>query len=229
MDFTLLDNIPFTPDLPALKQELHIRPGSATEKDLETLVEQGSSLARPKAFYKPVYIDSRNGDTLILGGIPFTSRVLSVNLANVHRVFACVFTCGREIDDWAEALDDMLARFWADRLMIHALMAAHQAMEAHLAQHYHPGSISSMNPGSLEDWPLTQQKALFSLLGDTRALLGVELTDSYLMVPKKSVSGIIFPTEVGFQSCMLCPREGCPGRRAPYQPELAHDKYALHE
>jgi hypothetical protein len=227
MDITLLDHIPYQPDLQSLKQKLHIRPGSAQEADLEALARQAQSVARPKSLYKPVYIDAREGDTLTLGGIPFASRVLRVNLEAVHRVFACLATCGRELEAWANAHEDMLERFWADAIMEQALGAAWGAMAEHLARHYHPGTVSTMNPGSLEDWPLTQQKALFTLLGDTRGLIGVELTDSYLMVPRKSVSGIIFPAETGFESCMLCPRENCPGRRAPYQPEMAQTKYGM--
>ena len=227
MDVILIDPVSFHPDLPALKQELHIRPESSHEADFEALACLAENIARPMAFYKPVFIDSREGDTVILDGISFTSRVLRVNLESVQRVFACLATCGREMEAWANAQEDMLARFWADRLMEHALGSAWQAMEAHLAQRYHPGAISTMNPGSLEDWPLTQQRELFSLFGDTQALLGVELTDSFLMIPRKSVSGIVFPTEIGFQSCMLCPRENCPGRRAPYQPEMAHNKYEM--
>lgn len=77
-----------------------------------------------------------------------------------------------------------------------------------------------MSPGSLEDWPVSQQSALFSLLGDTQHAIGVQLTESCLMVPTKSVSGIRFPMEDSFESCQLCPREDCPGRRAPYDEAL---------
>jgi hypothetical protein len=227
MEPTLLTDISFHPDLPALKEHLHIRPGSSHEADLEVLARQAESLARPKAFYKPVFIDVREDDTVVLEGISFTSRVLRVNLEKAHRVFACVATCGRELEAWANAQEDMLGRFWAESIMEYAVGAAWGTMQEHLAERYHPGTISTMNPGSLEDWPLTQQRALFALLGDTQALLGVELTDSCLMLPRKSVSGIIFPTETGFQSCMLCPRENCPGRRAPYQPELATTRYEM--
>jgi hypothetical protein len=46
------------------------------------------------------------------------------------------------------------------------------------------------------------------------------------MVPTKSVSGIIFPTEADFQSCQLCERENCPNRRAPYDEMLYEQKYS---
>ena len=55
--------------------------------------------------------------------------------------------------------------------------------------------------------------------------IGVKLTESYLMEPNKSVSGIRFPTEERFESCMLCPRQDCPGRRSAYDPELYDQKY----
>jgi hypothetical protein len=78
-----------------------------------------------------------------------------------------------------------------------------------------------MDPGSLEDWPITEQPKLFSIFGDTERLIGVRLTDRLLMVPRKSISGIFFPSEEGFSSCQLCEREKCPSRRTPFDPTLA--------
>jgi hypothetical protein len=51
-------------------------------------------------------------------------------------------------------------------------------------------------------------------------VIGVTLTDHCLMIPLKSASGIYFPTEIKFESCQLCPRATCVGRRAPYDPAL---------
>jgi hypothetical protein len=78
----------------------------------------------------------------------------------------------------------------------------------------HPGS------GDASVWPIEQQGPLFSLLGDVTGAIGVELTDSFLMVPNKSVSGVRFATEIDFRSCQLCHREGCPSRSAAFDPEL---------
>jgi hypothetical protein len=46
------------------------------------------------------------------------------------------------------------------------------------------------------------------------------------MQPTKSASGIRYPTEVAFESCQLCPREICVGRRAPFTPDLWATRYA---
>jgi hypothetical protein len=119
----------------------------------------------------------------------------------------------------------MLERFWADAIMEEALRAAFDALKDHLARQYDLGHTAFMNPGSLEDWPIEQQAPLFSLLGDPHAQVGVQLTDSYIMTPVKSVSGLHFPTEASFENCQLCPRDPCPGRRAPYDPDLYHTRY----
>jgi hypothetical protein len=74
--------------------------------------------------------------------------------------------------------------------------------------------------GSADIWPITQQKELFSIFGDVESLIGVRLTDTYLMLPIKSVSGVIFQTETTFETCQLCPREACIGRRVEYKPDL---------
>ena len=79
-----------------------------------------------------------------------------------------------------------------------------------------------MNPGSgdVDIWPIEQQRELFSLFGDVKALIGVTLTDSFLMIPNKTVSGVFYPTEVDFVTCQLCHRERCPNRRAPFDAHL---------
>lgn len=84
-----------------------------------------------------------------------------------------------------------------------------------------------MNPGSLEDWPLREQHNLFSLLGDSCEAIGVRLTKSAMMVPLKSMSGIEFESGEKFFNCQLCPREKCPGRRAPYDAQLYAAKYGM--
>ena len=56
-------------------------------------------------------------------------------------------------------------------------------------------------------------------------IIGVHLTESCMMVPTKTVSGLRFHLEESFESCMLCPRPDCPSRKAPYDPDLYQRKY----
>jgi hypothetical protein len=173
------------------------------------------------------YVEARGDDHVKVDGHTLTSRVLRVNLEKAHRVFAYVATCGVELEEWSRSIGDVLRRYWADTIKEMALRAAVRALKEELEDRFRPGRTSSMSPGSLEDWPLEEQAVLFSILGNPEGAIGVRLSESLVMVPTKSVSGIRFPTEESFESCQLCPREGCPGRRAPYDPGLYERKYGL--
>jgi Vitamin B12 dependent methionine synthase, activation domain len=212
-------------DFPALQTALRVREGSEDESELRAMAAEICSVAQPKAIYAMAFIEARGEDFVVVDGVRFTSRVLRVNLDGAHRCFPFVCTSGREAEAWAEAQEGFMRRFWADALNQAVLHAAALAFQSHLQERYQLGPVSVMNPGSLEDWPLREQRSLFSLLGDVREAVGVELTKSLLMVPTKSVSGILFPSEESFASCQLCPRELCPNRRAPYDPELYARKY----
>ena len=98
---------------------------------------------------------------------------------------------------------------------------AFQYTKAVIAEQYGLSKVTVMSPGHLDDWPLPEQRALFNLLGSGVQKIGVKLTDSYLMVPLKTVSGILFTTETGFQSCQVCLQPRCMGRRAAYDPVVA--------
>lgn len=222
----ILDPIAYQPDLDALGKRLRVRADSPHARELEQLAQQAADLTRPKAAYRISYIESKDDDAVVIEGVAFHSRVLRVNLDVAHHVFVYLATCGRELDAWAHELDDALYQYWADVIKEAALHAAIQALNAHVDATHAPGRTTVMNPGSLADWPIRQQRPLFSLLGDLAPQIGVTLTDSYLMVPNKTVSGFRFPIEEDFASCELCPREGCPGRRAPYDETLYQRKYA---
>jgi hypothetical protein len=227
MDAVVLDDIPFRIDLGLLMKKLHVREGHTYTDDVKRLADEAQAIARPKALYKVAYIESRDDKAVVIDGITMNSRVLRVNLEQAHRVFPYVVTCGMELQEWADSIDDVLRRYWAETINEMALRVAIQVLDKHLAERYRPGRTSAMSPGSLGEWPIQAQRPLFALLGDPKEAIGVRLTDSLLMIPTKSVSGIRFPTEESFESCQLCPRENCLGRRAPYDKDLYDKKYRL--
>jgi hypothetical protein len=225
----VLERIPFEPDVDALAAQVHIRRESPHLQELEDCVREAQVVAGPKAMYRVGYIESRGDDWVVISGVHFASRVLCVNLEKAHRVFVHLATCGTELQDWAGSLDDPLKRYWSDAIQQMALRTAARALSADIEERYRPGRTSTMAPGSLGEWPLSEQRPLFALLGDTVQAIGVRLSESLLMVPTKSVSGIRFPTEERFESCQLCPRIDCPGRRAPYDEGLYDRKYRSRE
>jgi hypothetical protein len=160
------------------------------------------------------------------GRARFVSKVLRANLDEVERVFPYVATCGQELDAISIESDDIFGQFCRDTLKEMALRAAMAHLVTHLKEAYSLETLVSMNPGSgdINVWPIEQQKELFALFGNVQESIGVVLTDSCLMVPNKSVSGLLYPSEDAFQSCQLCHREKCPGRRAPFDPHLWEER-----
>jgi hypothetical protein len=218
----LLDNIPANLELGKVLKQMRVRgENKAVARIVGELVELARPLVRPKAIYEVAYIEIQGEDSLDIGGVTFTSRLLRDKLDKVGRVFPFIITCGRELDSLANPDRDFMRNYCLDMIKEMALRSAVSYTENHLKETFAIDQLSRMNPGSLPSWPLTQQRELFSLFGDVKELIGVELTETFLMIPVKSVSGIFFPTEVKFESCQLCPREVCRGRRAPYDPELA--------
>jgi len=227
----VMDEIAFHPSFDALTKRLRIKEGSRHIPEFTEIFEAARTIARPKAMYKLAFIDEKTDDSVTIdargshGGVVLSSRVLRVNLEAAHRLFAYVATCGSELHEWGDSLDDMLHQYWVDAIKEMALVAAIQALIQHLSSCYALGRTATMAPGSLADWPIREQRPLFKILGDPQAAIGVTLTDSFLMIPNKTVSGVRFPTEERFESCQLCPRDSCPGRRAAYEPDLFERKY----
>ena len=217
----ILDNIPVNLGREKIIEILQLdHSGKQIVEMVQELIDVVMSTARPKALYKVSYVDNKNGDTLDIDGIKFSSRVLCANLNKVERVFPYIATCGTELDGVPSPSEDVLRDFCLDTIQTVVLGIAINYLADYLKQKYILGQMSHMNPGSLEDWPITQQRELFSLFGDVEGLIGVRLTQDYVIRPLKSSSGIYFPTEIRFESCQLCPRENCIGRRAPYDSNL---------
>ncbi|MHB1356157.1 MAG: vitamin B12 dependent-methionine synthase activation domain-containing protein [Anaerolineae bacterium] len=221
----IVEPVDFHFDTSALIEQLRIQGDASQIEELTALVEQAALVARPKAMYRLVFVNEAGDDYVTLDAVRFTSRVLRVNIAETHRAFACLATCGVELEQWAEQLDDPLYTYWSENIRLHALGAASKALLDDLNRRYQPGQMSHMNPGSLSDWPLGEQRPMFRLLGDTRAAIGVQLQPSLLMWPTKTVSSVAFPTSSTFESCQLCPRQACPNRRAPFDPGMMDREY----
>jgi hypothetical protein len=217
-----LINIPFKLDPAGLLKRVHIHPGSDDADEFEQLIHLARKIGKPKALYSEVYVEFAGLDTVVLDGIGFTSQMLWNNLAGIDRVFPYIVTCGTEMDQSETMNDDLLKHYWWDAIKESLLSAAHQHLLAYLESKYLLRKIASMNPGSgdINVWPIEQQHQLFALMGDVRGKIGVELTDSFLMIPNKTVSGIHFPTERDFRTCQVCHREKCPNRGALFDQAL---------
>ena len=218
----VLTDIPFELNVDDLFKINHVEKGTDDAKEFQSLVDAIGKIGKPKVLFKECFIDKKGTDTISISETIFRSHVLRKKLDAVERVFAYVATCGSEVDGIDLPQEDFLKKYWLDTIKETLLGFSRGYLNEHLSQKYRIGKTASMQPGSGDTtvWPIEQQKELFSIFGDVESLIGVRLTDSFLMLPNKSVSGIIFPTEIDFKSCQLCHRENCQGRSAPFDKDL---------
>jgi hypothetical protein len=190
------------------------------------MLDEALACSRPRFAYAVAAIDKIEADYVEVEGHRLDSALVSKNLANVHRIFPYIATCGREAEEWSSQYTDIVEHYWAENIKILLLGKAMSELR-HVVQRRHfpkanatQGEMARMTPGSLPAWPLTQQRALFALMGDLPAQIGVSLTESCLMLPAKSGSGFFFTSETDFVSCRFCPLLNCPNRSAEYQSEV---------
>lgn len=216
-----LRDMPFAFDAELLMEKYRVEPGTDQAAALADLVARIEQVAKPKALYEVAFIAEKGDDWVAVDGVRLTSRALRKNLDQVERLFPYVATCGAEVDSMAPAGGGMREKAWLYVLKGELVEIAVARVQEHIGRHYQIPRLSSMNPGSgdVAVWPHEQQKELFSLLGDVEGQIGARLTESCLLIPEMSVSGVMFPAEADFHSCQVCHRARCPGRRAPFSQE----------
>lgn len=190
------------------------------------LIKTADISVKAKAVYNISYLGKREKDMVEIDGVFFNSKVLKVNLEKIEKVFPYIITIGPDLEKKAGSFNDLLKQYYLETIGDMKLHSGRKHLENLLKNQYGLTKLSNMSPGSLDDWPITEQKQLFSLFKKSETAIGVRLTEHMLMIPRKSISGIFFQNEKNFTPCKLCSTERCPSRSAPFD-EAEQNKYNL--
>lgn len=216
----IVDNVEYSITNEALLKKLHL-PDDPDDEDYQkatSMLKEAAACSRPKFVYGIAPIEEKGDDYIVAAGHRLVSPLIRKNLDKTHRIIPYVATCGVEVDQWSRQFTDMLENFWADEIKNMILAQVIKTMRKTVREKFFGTSdMSIMSPGSLAAWPVTEQTSLFELIGNVQEDTGVVLTDSYLMLPSKSVSGFYFSSETHYENCRLCPMPDCPNRSAKYE------------
>lgn len=163
------------------------------------------------------------GRQLVAGGNVFSvGRIITSQLRGAEAYAFFVATSGVEFEEYQRRLEregDMVRVFIADSLGSVIAEKTADVMERWLQIYINSRGWSHTNrfsPGYC-GWHVSQQQMLFSLFPEEHPC-GVRLTDSSLMIPIKSVSGVIGVGK-GVKkleyTCGLCNYAKCYKRRKP--------------
>lgn len=222
LNMEALDGFPIELSLEEALARLNIDERRAEKLQANEILKTAMSLIHPRAIHVQSSVTSHGRDNVRIGGVDFASRILTKNLDGTETVFPYIITIGEALETEARASKNILGQLLLDELGNSALDASVRYLQSHISQKLGLKMICHMSPGQL-DWSISQQRQLFSMFDDVESKIGVKLTDSLLMIPRKSVSGIMFPTETPFTSCQLCQRRNCSSRKVPYDEAVSKE------
>lgn len=183
-------------------------------------------IIQPRLSFAIKTIDRVDGDSVTLeGGVVLKSGKLAWVLECCRLAVCFVATIGPGVEREISRLSQegcLTGEYLLDRIGSLAVEAVVDDFQREMGERYggaNGGTTLRFSPGYC-DWPITEQRKIFSLVDSRRA--GVRLTPSLLMVPRKSISGVFGiieegrPTWRAFRNpCLQCDRRNCPERREP--------------
>jgi hypothetical protein len=197
------------------------QPPARIESLIDDYVENVYHLIEPS--YSCVIRDImlvQGASVVIDGSIIFESEVVARLLERCGKVAVFLVTIGNRLEEMVH----LLAK---DRLMLQAtVLDAIGSDVVEKAVDFVQGRIGQaanfdgfgisrrFSPGYC-DWDVSQQKMVFQAVDGESA--GVHLTEGCLMLPRKSISGIIgigpANSVENYNPCRTCYKQDCPGRR----------------
>jgi len=220
MSMIVVDPVPMEVHMEELPRIPEI--GRASQKEIASLAGICLKLIRPRAVYSSVKVMSlRNDEVLLSTGEVLHSIILADTLKPEQTIAPYVVTIGSGVEKRVleEGRTSILRAWLLERIGDHALGKAAGYVRSQVEEMF-GGRVSSFSPGTGTGklFGIEQQKVIFGILDPPRNI-GVELTSSYLMVPRKSVSGVFAAASQEYVACQYCPRERCLNRRRPFSGE----------
>lgn len=196
-------------------------PAAIPDPVLESITEllaRGPEICNIRGGY--VLIDDinidRQSNTIASHGQQFETRqIVTHQLRNSERAAWFVCTAGEEISQYTRQLmdeGDLMKGYVVDVLANVVVEAAMDRIQSSIENEMKMAGLKITNrysPGYC-DWDIAEQKKLFSVFPEN--YLDIALSESCLMIPVKSVSGIIgIGKEVKFNkyTCHFCSDKAC--------------------
>ena len=228
---------PSLSDLPlsreTIEHDLGYRSGNAPEPvstAIDELLPQIASHAQVQCGFRILPPDSVvvRPESVSCGDVSLAmGSVITKQLKNSASLAIYVSTAGHGMERWSSQLmaeGDMMQGFVVDAIASELVEQASMWLEKKIAESVKPKEWSLTNrysPGYC-DWSVSDQHSLFSLLPP--GFCGITLTQSALMVPVKSLSGVIGVgkgVKRGAYQCSICDLKDCYRRRE--DPDLVEE------
>jgi len=194
-------------------------------KNVDRAYENLMEISSPSIFYTSEDITCiENNRIEIANNIHLKSRKLAKTVRECNELISFVGTLGEDVDKAiattmkkGRVSDAFIMDAVASSFMEHIIQMFWQEKGTALQKKENRYATVRFSPGYC-DWPVTGQKKLFKVLSENP--IKVMLSESMLMSPRKSVSGVFGISEPGsgnelknYLPCRDCTRADCAERR----------------
>ena len=186
--------------------------------NLSQLVEECKTLIKPAVIYTYLKIEKVLDTGILVKDSMLSSPKLAEQLKCASEIAPYIMTIGPDLEKRVTALSTsrLLDSWVLDNLGTYSL----RLLSRHLEEKVRADKgwrVSRFNPGSTPSWELEQQDVLFGIFSREKVqkAIGVVLTDKFVMVPRKSGSGIMAEAIAAYHNCEEC-KKTCEYRQKPY-------------
>jgi hypothetical protein len=197
------------------------KPSARIASFINEYVDNTCNLIEPSYSYVIRDIKSVRGSSISIdGSVTFQSKIIAQLMERCEKVAVFLLTIGNHLEDTVRQMSEdglILQATVLDAIgSVAAETVADFVQEKVNEVAWHHGLCTSLrfSPGYC-DWNIKQQKMVFQAVGGNST--GICLTEDCLMLPRKSISGII---GIGYcngvehyNPCETCPNYNCPSRR----------------
>ncbi len=189
---------------------------------VDEYAEHAHSLLNPSYSYVIKDVEwARSSMAFVEGSIIFKSRIIAKLLERCTQVAIFLVTIGKYLEETSFRLakDGLILQATVldaiGSVAVEEVADFVQSRTREIARAQGDVISRRFSPGYC-DWNIGQQRMLFyALTGNT---IGIRLTGECLMIPQKSISGIIGigPSNANVENyhpCKTCRKKNCPGRR----------------
>ncbi|MCX8188672.1 MAG: hypothetical protein N3F64_03100 [Nitrososphaeria archaeon] len=216
MQLEVINDIPLNVNLKEFIELKKIR--RVDEIEVKKILETGVALAKPKALITFINVKKIDGiKVYVEGEHVFESKILSDRLKVGQPIAVYVITIGDNVERKASELakESVVKAFVLESVGDYLLSKAREHVKG-IVESRLGGKISSFAPGTGRGdlFDIKQQEVIFRMMEPWKHI-GVYLTENFLMIPRKSSSGVFAVSEEEYVACMYCPRK-CENRRKPF-------------
>ena len=194
------------------------------QNEIEEIIQLGHSIICPETHIKEFEIDQLEKNGFSIHGVDFNcGRKIAFQLKNTEKLALFLCTVGKGVTDYYKIFTEQnepLKAYYVDMLgsiSVEKSMNIFQEQFKEIMNRLDLNITNRYSPGYC-DWPLFEQQKIFGLFeGNT---CGISLNSSCLMIPAKSISGVIgIGHSVKFteHECNLCNLTHCIYRKRQRQ------------